>query len=186
MEDRPTTFGSSHDRLARLWKVGDDTRGNQDVPTKEHKRSELLRDRLAEPLPLDPTAARTLSAALSYVLKQFAPFVGCSVGTLLLDPNTDPLVIRQIKDRYRERAESCTSELERQVATVIYYAAIASALLFHEQALFSEDRITMFSYKELEEHFSQLLDIHWLTADLASLFKKAHAICSERRKASGQ
>jgi hypothetical protein len=186
MEDEPSTFGSGHERLARLWKVGDDAHPARDAPTKEHERSELLLDRLAEPLPLDPTAARTLSAALSHVLKQFTPFVGCSVGALLFDPNTDPSVIRQIKDRYRERAESCASELERQVATVIYYAAIASALLFHEQALFRKDRITMFSYKELEEHFSRLLDIHWLTADLAGLFKRGHAICLERRKTSGQ
>ncbi|MHC4110034.1 MAG: hypothetical protein ACYSUY_03105 [Planctomycetota bacterium] len=179
MEDRPTTFGSSHDRLARLWKVGDDTHSVQEESTQEHERIELLRDRLAEPLPLDPTAVRTLSAVLSHVLKQFAPFVGFSVGAMLLDPNTDPSVIWQIKDRYRERAESSPSELDRQVATVIYYAAIASALQFHKDNLFGEDRITTFSYKKLETHFSQLLENSWLTPELVKLFKKATAMCSE-------
>lgn len=186
MKDEPTTFGLSHEKLARLWEIGDDTPTAQDGPTKEQKRAELLRDRLAEPLPLEPTVARTLPATLSYVLDEFTPFVGCSVEALLFDPDSDPSVIWQIKEQYRQKAESCPSELERQVATVIYYAAIASALLFHEETLFRVNRITLFSYRELEEHFSQLLDIDWLTQDLAHLFKRACAICQERRKASGQ
>ena len=186
MEDEPTTFGLSHEKLARLWKVGDDPPTDQDGLTKEQRRAEFLYDLLAEPMPLDPTAARTLPTTLSYVLEKFTPFVNCSVGALLLDPNTDPSVIWQIKEQYREKAESCPSKLVRQAATVIYYAAIASALLFHEQTLFQENRITLFTYQELEEHFSQLLDIDWLTQDLACLFKRARTGCQERRKASGQ
>lgn len=186
MEDEPATFGLSHEKLARLWEVGVDAHLDKDRLTEEQKRAELLYDRLAEPLPLDPTVTHTLPATLSYVIEQFTPFVGCSVGALLLDPDTDPSVIRQIKERYREKAESCPSELELQVTTAIYYAAIASALLFHEESLFQESRITMFSYRELEEYFSQLLDVNWLTPDLASLFKRAHTICRERWKATGQ
>ncbi|UCF15778.1 MAG: hypothetical protein JSW59_20475 [Phycisphaerales bacterium] len=186
MEDEPTTFGLSHKKLARLWKVGDDTPADQGEPTGDQERAELLRDRLAEHPPLDQTATRALPETLSHVLEKFAPFTGCSVGTLLLDPDTDPSVIWQIKDKYREIAESYPSEQERQVATTVYYAAIASALLFHEESLFRENRITTFSYSELEEHFSQLLDINWLTPDLASLFDRVRAICRERREAPGQ
>ena len=184
MEEEPTTFGLSHEKLARLWKVGDDPPMDQDGPSKEQTRAELLCDRLTEPLPFDPTAARMLPKTLSYVLEQFTPFVNCSVGALLLDPDTDPSVIWQIKEQYREKAESCPSEVERQVATVIYYAAIASALLFHEETLFRENRITLFSFRELEAYFSQLLDIRWLTPNLASLFKRARTICRDRRQAS--
>jgi hypothetical protein len=145
-----------------------------------------LRDRLAEPLPLDPTVAHTLPESLSHVLEQFSPLTGCSIGGLLLDPDTDPAVVWQIKDRYREKAQSGPSEPERQVATAIYYAAIAHALLFHENSLFLENRITTFSYKELDGHFSQLLNIRWLTPELIGLFKRAHAICCERRRASAE
>ena len=177
---------SAFNKLARLWEVGEDPPTGQDGLIKEQRRAEFLCDRLAEPLPLEPTAARTLPATLSYVLEQFTPFVGCSVGALLFDPDTDPSVIWQIKEQYREKAESCPSELERQVATVIYYAAIASALLFHEETLFRVNRITLFSYGELEEYFSQLLDIDWLAQNLTCLFKRVATICQERRKASGQ
>ncbi|MBN2314338.1 MAG: hypothetical protein JXM79_10440 [Sedimentisphaerales bacterium] len=186
MEDEPTTFGLSHEKLARLWEVGDDPPTHQEGLTKEQRRAELLCDRLAEPLQFDPTAGRLLPTTLRYVLGQFSPFVNCAVGALLLDPGTDPSVIWRIKEQYRAKAESCPSELERQVATVIYYAAIASALLFHEETLFRENRITLFSYRELEEHFSHLVNNDWLTHDLVSLFTRAHIGCQERRKASGQ
>lgn len=174
MENEPTTFGLSREKLARLWEVGDDTPAGQDGPTEEQKKAELLRDRLAEPLLLDPTATRMLPETLSFVLEQFRPLMGCSVGDLLLDPDTDPSVVWQIKDQYKERAQSCSSELEREVATAIYYAAIANALLFHEESLLRDDKITTFSYKQLNEHFSQLLNIPWLTPDMVGLFKRAH------------
>jgi hypothetical protein len=179
MENEPTTFGLSHEELARLWQVGADVPACQDRPSEEQKKTELLRERLAEPWPLageplpsDPAATRRLPEPLNFVLKQFKPFTGCSIGDLLFDPNTDPSVVWQIKHRYKERAESCSSELEREAATVIYYAAIATALLFHK-ALLRDAKITTFSHKELNEHFSRLLNIPWLTSDLVGLFKKA-------------
>jgi hypothetical protein len=166
MEDKPTTFGLSREELSRLWKVGEDTPADQDESTQEQKKAGLLRDWLAEPLPLDPAATRILPEALSYVLEQFRPLMGCSVENLLVDPEVEPSIIWRIKDRYKERARSCTSEAEREVATVIYYAAIANALLFHAESLFRDDRITTFSYRELKESFSGLLNSSWLTPNL--------------------
>jgi hypothetical protein len=185
MKDESTTFGLSQERLAKLWGVGDDTPADQDQPTEDQRRADLLRDQLAESLPLDPTVRSALPEALGHVLEQFNPLAGCSVGSLLLDPDTDPAVVRQIKDRYRQKAESCLSAPERQVATAIYYAALAHALLFQEKSLFRENRITTFSYRDLEEYFSQWLRVCWLTPDLAGLFKRAHGVCRERKEASG-
>jgi len=172
MEDKPTTFGLGRQELARLWQVGADTPDDRGGPSEEHKRAELLRDRLAEPWPPDSAAARPLPEPLAIVLEQFKPLAGCCVGDLLFDPDADPSVIWQIKDSYKERARSGSATLERDAATVIYYAAIANALLFHE-ALLRDDKITTFSNKELHEHFSRLLSIPWLTPDLVSLFKTA-------------
>lgn len=179
MKNEPTTFGLSREGLARLWEVGTDV-AEQDGSTENHKKTELLRDRLAEPwplagepLPLDPTATPMLPEPLNFVLEQFRPLTGCSVGDLLFDPNADPSVVWHIKDRCKERAQSCSSELEREAATVIYYAAIANALLFHEESHLPDGKITTFSHAELSEHFSRLRNIPWLTSDLVGLFKKA-------------
>ena len=183
-KDKNSTFGLSYDKLARLWELSHNIPAGQDKITEEQKKTELLLDRLAEPMPLDPTVTSTFPETLSYILEQFRPFVDCSVGNLLLDPDTDPSVIWQIKEYYRGKAESYPSERERQVSTIIYYAAIASALLFHEEFLFKEEKITKLSYEELEKFFSQLLDIHWLTPELVKLYKRAHTICRKRNKAS--
>ena len=172
MKDKPTTFGLGHQELARLWRVGEDTAIVQDKPAGEQERAELLRDRLAEPWPPDSAVTHPLPEPLAVVLEQFKPLAGCCVGDLLFDPDADPSVIWQIKDSYKERARSASGTLERDAATVIYYAAIANALLFHE-ALLRDDKITTFSNEELHKHFSRLLDIPWLTPDLVGLFKKA-------------
>jgi hypothetical protein len=185
MQDESTTFGLSHEKLAKLWGVGADAQADQDKPSEDQRRAELLRDQLAESLPLDPAVSSALPEALSHVLEQFNPLPGCSVGSLLLDPETDPVVVWQIKDWYRQKAESGPSAPKRQVATAVYYAAIAHALLFQEQSLFQENRITTFSYGDLEEHFSQLLSIRWLTPDLVGLFKRAYVVCRKRKEASG-
>jgi len=184
MKDESTTFGLSQEKLASLWGVGDDTLADQDKPTPDQGKAEALRDQLAEALPLDPAVSTVLPEALRHVLEQFHPLPGCSVGSLLLDPHTDPAVVWQIKDRYRGKAESSPSELERQAATAIYYAAIAHALLFQEDSWFRENRITTFSYPELEAYFAQLLGIGWLTPEFVSLFRRAHTVCQERGKAS--
>jgi len=184
MKKEPTTFGLSHEKLARLWGVGDDASADRAEPTEDQRQGEALRDQLAAALPLDPTISATLPEALSHVLEEFHPLPDSSVGSLLLDPHTEPAVVGQIKDRYRAKAESCTGALERQAATAIYYAAIAYALVFQENSWFRENRITTFSYGQLEAHFSQLLGIRWLTPDLVRLFERAQAICREKAKAS--
>jgi hypothetical protein len=184
-KDKNSTFGLSYDKLARLWKFSNDISAGHGELTAEQKKAEFLLDRLVEPIPLDSTITSTFPGTLNYVLEKFRPFKGCSVGSLLLDPDTDPSVIWQIKEYHRRKAESYPSECEGQVSIIIYYAAIASALLFHEESLFKGKIITKLSYKELEEFFSQLLNIRWLTPDLVNLFKRAHTICRKRNKASG-
>jgi hypothetical protein len=173
MDDELYAFGLSYEKLAMLWEVGEDAPSDQDGPAENCRKAEFLRDQLAEPLPLDPAAARTLPEALSFVLEAFRPLTDCSVGDLLLDPGTDPSIILQIKDQYKQRAKSRSSEPQREAATVIYYAAIASALLFHEESLARDDKITTFSHEELNRHLSGLLNIPWLTSNLVSLFTRA-------------
>jgi hypothetical protein len=182
MKKESTTFGLSHEKLARLWGVGDEAWADRAKPTQDQRKAEALRDQLAEALPLDPAVSVVLPEALSLVLEQFHPLADCSVGSLLLDSSADPTVVGQIKDRYRQKAESSACEAERQAATAIYYAAIAHALLFQEKAWFRENRITTFSYQELEAYFLQLHGLGWLTPELVRLFERAHVVCREKGK----
>ena len=63
------------------------------------------------------------------------------------------------------------SEYECDVAVVLYYGTISSALVFHNK------KITKFSYKNLELAFSSLIDKSWITSELVTLLTRALEIC---------
>jgi len=113
---------------------------------------------------------------LAAACKKLKPFTGCSFKEPLLDPETDPLVLRAIKDLHKQRAESAATELEREVAAIIYYAAIASALVHHNI------RITKFSYKDLGQSFAELRESKWLSSDIENLFGNAREQCAKHVK----
>ena len=174
MKEDSTTFGLKPDKLAELWKVGDDVAMNTDTPNQNELRADLLRDRLAQKLPLDQVVARILPKALSQVCEEIQPFDGNSFGLLLNDPSTDITIIKGIKDNSKKRSQHVSSESEQIVMAVIYYAAIASALVYHGQ------QITSFSYHELHEKYESLLEHKWLTPDLQSLFREARDRCVDK------
>jgi hypothetical protein len=72
-----------------------------------------------------------------------------------------------MKNYGRRLSEQARTESEHHTANVVYYAAIASALVFHEQ------RITSFSNKELKLSFTLLGKAKWIPSDLSRLFRKA-------------
>ena len=66
------------------------------------------------------------------------------------------------------------TEADQATATVVYYAAIASALLFHQR------RITEHTYDKLEKAYGDLEQKDWIPSELKELFRKAKAACQER------
>jgi len=173
MQDESSTFGLNRKELAKLWRMGEDAPSERGGIDEEQMKAELLQDQLAGSLPLEAGMRYLLPDILTAVCKKLRPFIGCSFRALLLDPETDPLVLRAIKDLHKRQAESGPSELEQEVATTIYYAAIASALVHHDI------RITKFSYKYLGETFAELRESKWLLSEIENLFDKARRLCSK-------
>lgn len=70
---------------------------------------------------------------------------------LLTNPHTDLVIVRRLKD-YAKAWSCCSAQgPEHTAAILVYYAAIASALVFHGQ------KITRHSYETLRAAFSQLV-----------------------------
>jgi len=136
----------------------------------------LLRDWLSTTLPLNRAAVRLWPKIVSHLCEQLLPFAGDSFDRLLEDPKTDISALKQIKDFGKKLVEGAQSEVEHDAAAAIYYAAIASALVFHGR------RITTLSYEDLTNSFSALLESSWLTPNLVRLFKKAHKFCQRTAK----
>jgi hypothetical protein len=171
MQDESSTFGLSREKLSKLWKIGKVRPHDKDDLNKEQEKAELLQNQLAESLPLDAGIHHLLPNILTVVCEKLKPFTGCSLKDLLLDPETDPLVLKTIKDIHKKQAESAPLELEQEVAIAVYYVTIASALVHYDV------KITKLPYRDLSQSFDELCKSNWLPLDLKNLLGEAHRLC---------
>jgi hypothetical protein len=176
MERESTTFGLSPEKLARLLNIGSDASQAEDKVGPEQKKAELLHDWLAATLPADAALVESLPKIVGRLCRRLLPLVGEPFGNLLQNPKTDVAVIKKIKDYSKKMVASARSETEHDAATAIYYAAIASALVFHDK------RITKFSYQSLKNSFSTLVESSWLTSEITDLFRKACRLWEQKLK----
>lgn len=173
MQDESSTFGLDREKLAKLWQMGKDMPKEQGDRDKVQGKAELLEDRLAESLPLDTGMQHLLPEIVAKVCEKLKPFTGCSFKSLLLDPETDLRIIKTIKDLHKRQTKSASSELEQEVAAIIYYASIASALVHHDVM------ITKFSYKDMGQSLAELRKSKWLQSDMKNLFSDAYDQCAK-------
>lgn len=109
------------------------------------------------------------------VLKQpchgLSDVAGQALGQLLMNPHTDLAIVRALKD-YAKALSRCGAQgPEHTAAIVVYYAAIASALVFHGK------KITRHSYETLRGAFSQLVEKNWLPREVKELFRRSREAC---------
>jgi len=178
MDKRPTTLGLKPDKLAGLWNIGSDAEEAERSADPDSKKTELLRDLLAGPLPtrLPKTTSRSKKRTHRKTVVSFRPDV--PIEKLLQNPETDIAILRGIKDHGKKLSGKAKSKVEYHAANTIYYAAIASALVFHDR------RITKFSYKDLQEYFRRLDQEKWIPEALRQHFARACEYCRVRRGGS--
>lgn len=178
MNRRPTTFGLSPDKLAGLWSIGSDSDKTEKAIDPDVEKTELLQDMLSGPLP------KHSSREVSRIKKQTHPksivsyLMDVPIEKLLYNPETDIVLLRKIKDHGKKLSGNAKSQAEYQAANTVYYAAIASALIFHDQ------RITKFSYQQLKEYFQRLGQEKWLPEGLQKFFMRACEYCRVRQAGS--
>ena len=176
MDKRSSTFGLSSENLARILKIGTDSLRADEQTEQDKRKASLLRDRLSISLPLEAVIIESLPSILARVCRQFQPMASKSLGNLLQDPKVNIEVLKKIKDYSKELVKTAKSDDEHEAAAAVYYAAIASALVFHDK------RITKHSYESLEETFSSLIKSKWLIPELIRLFKKAQRLSKKKVK----
>jgi hypothetical protein len=141
----------------------------------DQKRQGLLLDHLAGSLPPDPALIELLPEILGSLCRQLRPFTGESLRTLLLDPKVDLSVLERIKDHAKALGATAGSDIEREVALALYFAAIAAGLLYHRT------RVSQQSWAHLEQSFKTLSRQPWVPSDLAELFTRAAPCCTHKR-----
>ncbi len=173
MNARKTTFGTDPQRMADILSmgIGDDS---CDL-TPDEAREDLLGRRLGGSLPLTQTQTADL-AVLAGEFRERLPLQGRALGEVILDEETELDTLVEIKEYGKAFSTATESEVDRDVGLAIYYAAIASAILFCDQA------ITSRSPKALVDVFGTLVDKRWLNPKLARHLAKARKACVKKMK----
>ncbi len=164
-----STFDLNSIQLARLLTIaGSPGRQGADRPAEE-----LVRELFARPVSLDAAVADSLPAVLGRPCDELAGHVGEAIGGLLLGPETGVEARQALKDYGKCLVRRARSESERAAATVLYYGAIAGALVFHRR------KVTQHSYGKLDEGLAKLVGRPWIPPELNDLLRKARAVCHE-------
>lgn len=161
--DSESTFGIAPEGLASLLGLG--IRGKQ-KPDVDHLAGERLKAKLAGAVPLDPAVVDAPPAIMERSERE--------LGGVLLDSATDLTTLKRIKDYGKRLAGREDSEAGHAVGIAIYYAAIASAMVFHEE------RITQHSFGSLADAFETLRQKPWLPSELARHFLRARRYCIKK------
>jgi hypothetical protein len=81
-----------------------------------------------------------------------------------------------LKDYAKELVRRSRSDVTTAVATVLYYASIASAIVLHDA------KITQHDYRRLARSFVELEEQPWLPPSLLTLVAGARVICQMKAR----
>ncbi len=164
----------SRHQKSRLLSLGLGSNLHEPNTDKVEQKADMLYDVLMRTLPVDPSVVNSLPDIVRGLSSRLQSLAGLPIGDLLQDPTTDITTISRIKQYAKESGTSTDSEDRSDVFLVVYYAAIASALVYHNE------KITQHSYKDLEQFFYSFIKNNWILYELISLFTRAREYCLEK------
>ena len=174
--EEDTTYGLTAEALGRLLAIGmREVRGRKN-DASGRPADEVLESMLSNHLSVDAAEPDSLPALLNRSCHELLPMKDRALSQLLLDPTTGLVVIKTLKHYAKELVLRPGVEARRAAATVIYHAAIASALVSHQQ------KITQHSYAQLREAWAHLGRETWIPSPLKELSQNAESVCRRKEK----
>ncbi len=135
----------------------------------EAQKEDLLLDTLRSKLPLE----HTLPELIQSIARELKTLSGASLGALLHNSDTKIEILIKIKDYAKTQGHDASNHTEREVTLIVYYAAIAAALVYHKR------KISEHSHSSLREAFGKLEQTPWIPANLTTLFQEALGTVAE-------
>ena len=180
MDSGTEEFNLTREQKSRLLRLARGSQPEVCTPSKKQPKMDMLYDMLKLPLPVNPEVVNSLPAVVRGLSSKLHSLAGRPIGDLLQDPTTDLATLVRIKEYAKQSGTSADSEEKSEVLLAVYYAAIASALVFHNK------KITQHSHADLEQFFCSLAKNDWVLDELASLFARARASCLEKSQQKNQ
>jgi len=146
----------------------------QDQDTPVDQKSEFFEDTMAESLPENFFDRNELPDHLSTLCDISGISKGETLKTVIKNDTVELGLLIKIKDYFKELSGKSTEETEHQIHNVIYYAIIASALLYHHE------KISSYSYEKLAASFARLMKEDWLPDYILKLYQEAEKHCIEK------
>ncbi len=171
-----TTYGLRPDQMAGLFSVGSDDPDPEDQGANNEKMARLLQEQLTCSLPKGSLFRDALIMMMERRGWDTKTLAGQSLGQLLLDSQSDIELLKTIKDCCKTLLGELDSRADAALATVTYHAALASALVRHDQ------KISQYSFDTLSQSFARLTEKQWMTKELVALFSQARRLCESRCK----
>jgi hypothetical protein len=171
--DKKSTFGLKLGQLADLFNVGIEKADPVDQACDDQEIADLLQSQLTTALPKDLVLFDSVLMMMGRLGCDARSLAGKSLGEILLDSRSDIGLLQIVKDYTKEMSSDSISEAQSAVAIALYYASLASSLVYHNK------KITKYSYEALAQNFASLADQRWMAPQLAELFTKAIGICKE-------
>jgi hypothetical protein len=180
MSEKAENLDLTAKQKTRLLSLGLSSEASEANTDSEEKRADLLYDILVRTLPVDGYIVDSLPPILRSLSGRLRSVAGEPLADLLQNPRTDISVIEKIKNYAKDYPEgsgtSGKSKAERDIFLTIYFAAIASAFLFHNK------KITQHSYEGLKRSFSSYAQKSWVLDELRIHFKRAHEYCQKTQE----
>ena len=165
--DKSSTFSSSARGLAQLMQLGVST---ESAPTQAAEAKQILDVLLT-------TKFCDICSGIKQADKAaMAGFASNTVGELLLRSDVPVDILTCIKDYSKQQTTIRASAAVQEVAVAVYYAAIASALVFDGV------KISRHSYEDLCKGWQALSRKPWLAPDLVKHFAQAEHLASKAAK----
>jgi hypothetical protein len=174
--DKQSTYGLKLEQLANLFSVAAEEENHMGDFHDEKAAAGLLQNQLSKTLPKDSLLLSSILKMLDQPGSNTKSLAGKSLLEVLLNPKSDADLLQAIKDNSKNLSRNSASEAEMAAATIIYYAALAGLLIYHEK------KITQYSYDALAESFALLMEKKWIAGELAELFSHARRICESKRE----
>ena len=156
--DKKSIYGLKREQLRRILSVGTDKGKSWDNASDDQTVANILQERLGSSFSEDSSLLGDKSLI-----------------RVLLDPESDSVVLQTIINHTKKSSSSVESEAELAVVFTICYAAAANLLLFHGQ------KIDDYSYESLAESFTELLEKKWMPPELKELFCEVQKICQDKQ-----
>jgi hypothetical protein len=177
MAKRSTTFGLTATKISRLLALSQEPESAAPSRKADQEKAQRLTDFLTHVPALTGDTLNALPTLLQQMCRKMPRLEGESFGTRLFADNTPLDQLEEIKSLAKGQVSDIQDEARAETAGIVYYAAIAAALVHHQE------KITAFSYDELKDLLARFEAMTWLPAELTELFQQAQAVCS---KQSGQ